>query len=200
VIYAAQEGQRVAATPQAIGACPLCAAALIPKCGEIVTWHWAHRGTVECDAWHEHETEWHRQWKARAPAESVEVVMGPHRADIVTPRAIIELQHSSISPAEIREREAFYGPRLIWLVDAIEAYREARLSVRPKKGYVTLRWKHPRTSLCTCRRPIWLDLGTKMLWLKRLYPEAPHGGWGYLCETGQFIARYVGRRPGEGAT
>ena len=42
--------------------------------------------------------------------------MGEHRADIRTPRGMIELQHSPIAPEEIREREALYG-RMIWLLD-----------------------------------------------------------------------------------
>ena len=106
--------ERIYAQPDRRGQCPGCHASLRPKCGEIKVWHWSHIHVADCDPWSEGESAWHLAWKARVPSACCEVTMGTHRADIVTAKHIIELQHSSISPAEIHEREAFYGPRLVW--------------------------------------------------------------------------------------
>jgi len=67
-------------------------------------------------------TEWHLGWQAAVPAERREVVMGAHRADIVTVSGgVIEIQHSAISPTVIAEREEFYGDRMAWIFDATQA-------------------------------------------------------------------------------
>ncbi|MBN8609165.1 MAG: hypothetical protein J0L92_01170 [Deltaproteobacteria bacterium] len=125
---AVQLGSRVEATPGGRAACPGCAEPVVAKCGELVTWHWAHAsGRTDCDPWWEPETPWHREWKSHAPLERQEVVRGSHRADVVLPDGyVIELQHSPISPEEIREREAFYG-RMAWLFDARDAWSARRL-------------------------------------------------------------------------
>lgn len=106
------------AWPGAKGTCPSCGAELVPKCGEITSWHWAHKAR-DCDSWGEPESEWHLAWKQRFPSDWQERVMGQHRADVLTPRGVIEFQRSGISPEEIRSREAFYG-RMVWVVDARE--------------------------------------------------------------------------------
>jgi hypothetical protein len=30
------------------------------RCGQIVTWHWAHLAREDCDPWAEPDTVWHR--------------------------------------------------------------------------------------------------------------------------------------------
>jgi len=56
--------------------------------------------------------------------------------------------------------------------------------------YRSFRWKHPRRSLLHCRRPVFLDLGDGcLLEPKKLHPNAPYGGWGYLCTVDAFLAR-----------
>ena len=98
--------------------CPVCKNEVISKCGEIITWHWAHKAN-DCDLWHENESDWHIGWKSRFPEECREVVIGKHRADVKTSKCVVELQSSSISSEEIREREIFYGD-MIWLINARE--------------------------------------------------------------------------------
>lgn len=113
-----QHGNKIEAAPNSSGFCPACRNELIPRCGQIKIHHWAHRGQRDCDHWYEPETEWHAEWKRQFGKENCEVVMPPHRADIVGKSGIvIELQHSPISPEEIRERETFYG-NMMWIVDA----------------------------------------------------------------------------------
>jgi hypothetical protein len=116
VRWAESQGNRVEATPNQKASCPCCGGEVLAKCGEVVTWHWAHKSR-DCDPWSEPESEWHREWKSLFPREMQEVVIGPHRADVLSPRGVIELQHSSISAAEIRKREQFYE-KMVWVIDA----------------------------------------------------------------------------------
>jgi competence CoiA-like predicted nuclease len=102
--------------------CPLCDEVLIGKCGEIYAWHWQHKKDRNCDPWKEHETEWHRKWKAEFPDDWQEVIVESegerHFADIKTPEGlVIEFQNSSISSSTIRLRENFYD-NMIWIVNA----------------------------------------------------------------------------------
>lgn len=96
---------------------------MIARCGEIITWHWAHSPRRRCDPWWENETEWHRKWKNYFPEQCQEVIHfdeetgEKHIADIKTDRGIvIELQHSSMKPDELRSREQFYES-MVWVVD-----------------------------------------------------------------------------------
>lgn len=182
MIYAATAtGERVPARPGIAGTCPACGAACIPKCGEITAWHWAHVACDDCDPWGEPETCWHALWQESVPRERQEVVIGNHRADVVTADGwVVELQHSYLSPAEIREREDFYGQRMVWLFDATQA----GISIRQRDRHVTFRWRHPRKTITACRRPLWLDLGgNRILGVRKIYPVAPCGGWGHIVHT-----------------
>ena len=107
---------RCLAEPRKHARCPSCNGDLVAKCGEYICWHWAHKAK-DCDHWSEPESVWHRNWKARFPSEWQERIIGAHRADVLTPRGIIEFQKSAIKPADIRERESFYG-RMAWVLDA----------------------------------------------------------------------------------
>jgi hypothetical protein len=135
------------------------------------------------------------------PPDSIEIPVGNHRADVKSPTGlVIEFQHSPLSADEIRERENHYG-NMLWVFDAVDAYNTERLDLRKRRSpveglgnlrdnYRTFRWKHPRRSLLHCARPVYLDLGTGgLLELKKLYPEAPYGGWGYLRTTDEFLQR-----------
>ena len=121
-----QSKERIKHTPKAIGFCPSCGSSLIPKCGQILCWHWSHK-TLDCDPWYEPESEWHRNWKSLFPDDWQEVTMGNHRADVKTPRGVVEFQASSISSTEVQEREEFYG-KMIWVVKADMFDLERRLS------------------------------------------------------------------------
>lgn len=98
------------------GTCPGCKKPVVAKVGEVVSAHWAHLSGQDCDTWYE-MTAWHKQWQEQVPIERREVVIGDHRADVVTPSGwVVEFQHSPIDPAEVAKREAHYGTG-IWVVD-----------------------------------------------------------------------------------
>ncbi|HVL37759.1 MAG TPA: competence protein CoiA family protein [Fimbriimonadaceae bacterium] len=155
MIFALDErGLRVEARRGLKAKCPICGAPVRAKCGEVRVWHWAHEQQIDCDPWGEHESEWHRGWKALAPLERVEVTMGPHRADIVaTDGAVIELQYSSISPQEIREREAHYG-RMVWLLNG-GAFR-GKFRVELLASGAQFDWAHARVSWRAARRGVFI--------------------------------------------
>ena len=200
LLAATTAGDRVRANPGGQAFCPSCMADLIPKCGEIKVWHWAHR-TDDCDPWSEPESQWHIDWKTRFGLQNCEVVMGPHRADVVARDGlVIELQHSHISPEEIAERQRFYR-RMIWVVDAGE-FREhvdlrlASIRTDPYRQqpttYRSFRWRWPRPTHARFTSPLFWDFGDgTMLNVRKIHPETPCGGWGYLWTKPQFVRRFA---------
>lgn len=116
--WADLDGERIEARPKTAATCPCCGGEVLSKCGRLVTWHWAHKAK-DCDPWSEPESEWHKGWKNRFPKEWQERVIGNHRADVLTPKGVIEFQNSQISGTEIAEREKFYG-KMVWLINAAD--------------------------------------------------------------------------------
>jgi hypothetical protein len=177
MLYAnSPDGGKITATPDAEGTCPLCGVNLVSKCGRINAWHWAHKDMANCDPWYEPETPWHFGWKQLVAPAFCEFRLPPHRADILGNGAtVIELQHSSISPEEIEEREQFYD-NMIWLFDATdEAWNRFQLTHEqsPDVGrFVSFRWLHRRRSVAFCKKPVFLDLGIRLLEVRKLYPKA----------------------------
>jgi len=210
MIYAKDtHGQRFEPSPAAKGVCPSCGEEVIAKCGQINRWHWSHRGDTDCDAWSEHETEWHLDWKDYFSKAEQEVVMGPHRADVRTKGGrVIELQHSPISVDEIREREWFYGTGMVWVVDASEFIQN--LDFRDKGDYSSFWWKWPRKTWSSACRPVYLDPGygqlgrysEELFRLRKMGNQAPCGGWGqWGCKwdfvrffSVEFVARERARK------
>lgn len=191
MVYAADEsGSRIAAMKGANGWCPSCRDQLVPKCGSIKVHHWAHR-SCDCDPWYEPETEWHLRWKSLAPRERVEVVMGPHRADVVSPSGIVvELQHSSISLEEAQEREQFYG-RMIWLFDAQPFADRLDWINRgsPARPHAVCLWKHRRPVHWVLTMPIFWDFGEAAIFAIRGTHNAG-GVDGQWIHRTEFINRF----------
>lgn len=194
--YAEIHGEQVEAAPGGSGTCPSCCGPVRAKCGPLVRWHWAHVAGPDCDPWAEPMTDWHLSWQQLAPPDRREVRIPPHRADLVTTSGwVVELQHSTISVQEIREREEFYG-RMLWIFDATDAWRDDRLIVRPRSDYVTFRWKHPRKTITACTAPVYLDLGrAHLIRVRKIYPGPPCGGWGVWVSrerVASVLAEHVG--------
>ena len=215
MIWAIRKGEKVKAQPGLNGFCNVCNEKLIPKCGLIKIWHWAHKMNKDCDNWYEPETDWHINWKNEFPKEQQEFVIGKHRADIKTNLKVIELQNSSISPEEINERENFYG-EMIWLINGDTLCRG--LELRKKKGDIlTFRWKHPQKSWWFAKKEIyidlnfiplkwmtkvkinnftekqkefWKDFADKIFHIKKIYPNIPCGGWGQIITKKEFLKKY----------
>jgi len=150
--------KRVRAFPSGRAFCPICKEELIAKCGEIKIWHWAHKSSKECDPWHKEETEWHIKWKENFPKEFQEVKIGKHRADIRTKKGlVIEFQSSSISPSEIKEREAFYK-NMVWVLNG----KTIAKNFFPFK--LRYKWRWFPKSFKTATRDIYIDKGDIFLY------------------------------------
>lgn len=190
--YATVNGSRASATPEGRGHCPLCQGEVIARCGAINVWHWAHASRADCDTWSEGESEWHRAWKDRFPRQWREFTMYPHRADVKAPRLVIELQASSISVDEIAAREAFYE-QMIWLINA----RNFKLNIRDCGWYVTFRWKFPRKTWWHSSKPLFFDLGDRLLQITNIHANIPCGGSGKFVSYESFVDSYSRPKNGE---
>ena len=151
------DANRNRAEPGLRSSCALCKGPLIAKCGQIVTWHWAHLA-ADCDPWSEPESEWHLAWKSyfEAAGGRIEVVMGAHRADVVMPSGlIVEMQNSYLNVEDIAEREAFYGAHMAWIY---HAGGQDRLHWGPRGFW----WKNGSKAMTTHRRPVYWDAGDEV--------------------------------------
>jgi competence protein CoiA len=165
MIYAILAGQKTAAHPNYRGApatCPTCLSQVICKCGPLKVWHWAHN-VADCDSWTEPETPWHKSWKERFPIDWREVTIGCHQADVKTPTLVFEFQHSSISVHDIAAREAHYE-NMVWVFDVLSAKKRIDFDTRDgssaRNGGAVFKWKHPKRTIFTCRKPVFLDNGS----------------------------------------
>ena len=125
MLYALVDGKLKGAEHGLAGVCPDCDMVMLPKCGELLAHHWAHKtleGT-DCREW-EKMSSWHKAWQdamqPHIPGETVEVpvVNGQKykRADIRTKSGlIIEIQSSNMSPGERRDREQHYD-NMVWII------------------------------------------------------------------------------------
>ena len=114
-------GKLIRATKNAVGYCRDCKTQLIPKCGMIVTHHWAHHPDTNCHCW-EPESKWHLDWKCtlKNPKGNIEVKVVTEekykRADMVTAGGmIIEFQKSPMSLEERLDREEHYRS-MLWVI------------------------------------------------------------------------------------
>lgn len=122
MLFATVDGEKVEANPNTRGICPVCESTVFSKCGEINVWHWSHRKEESCDSWYEPETEWHKNWKLAFGKINCEIVITKdekrHIADIFTnSNVVIELQNSPIQKPVIRNRENFYGEKMLWVIN-----------------------------------------------------------------------------------
>lgn len=184
--FALVNGLKTPASPMLSGHCPTCTSNVIPRCGAIKEWHWAHASDADCDPWSESETEWHYSWKNEFPKENQEVTVGCHRADVKLPTLVIELQNSPISTFEIEEREDFYQD-MVWLVNAepFHDHFDLRRAYSPTES--SFRWKWPRRSWQAAKKPIVLDLSHSLFLLKKIYWNSRVGGYGKIIPAKTFI-------------
>jgi competence protein CoiA len=190
MFFAEIDGVRSPATPGRRAICPICHNEVISKCGDIVSWHWSHVASEDCDSWSEGETKWHLEWKRIAEEilkGSTEVTIKRdgqhHRADIqASSRAVIELQHSAIATSEIEKRENFYG-EMWWLFDVTDAYFHGRIILRDKS--TRFWWKHGKKSLRAVSQKLFLDFGEEVFEVTKFQRRC--SGLGKLLSKADFI-------------
>lgn len=158
MLYADTRHGRIEAEPGLQGTCPQCGTPMVAKCGDIVSWHWAHTTTENCDPWSSGEGEWHRGWKRRlevrcgAKSETVLTRHGQtHRADSMMPNGlVIEYQANYLNLPDIEARERFYGS-MLWIYRCEYAWGRIHFG---RRGFW---WKHGPKSLTRHNRPIFLE-------------------------------------------
>ena len=220
MLYALDQNKsKIRAAPNIVARCPLCDEPLIPKCGAIKIWHFAHQPTTTCDPWYEPESPWHLGWKSLVKPEFSEVLIRSkgscHIADIKVGTRILEFQKSPLSYIDRLKREAFYGPSLIWVVHQ----NRSALNIKYKSdGYCTFRWKHPKEWIITLQMlfPFYLDFDDGQMLLVRGVRKYPYfgertvyfdnitdefqegyekhyrtGGWGQVISKDKFIEEYL---------
>ena len=177
------------------GTCPLCAETVISKCGNLVVHHWVHKAGSDCDPWSEPVGPWHIEWQNYVESDSVEVVIGPHRADIVgTNDCVIELQHSPIALDQIAARENFYR-NMAWVFDATERFE--MITVGRRVFFAFRRTKH----IATCSKPVFLDFGSVLVEVEEFTTAiAKMDGFGRTRSREWFANRFLVDRLREGAT
>jgi competence CoiA-like predicted nuclease len=171
--------------------CPHCKTEVISKCGDIYIHHWAHKEAGKCDPWREGETDWHRRWKAWFKKGQAEVTVVKNGVEHVADVAIdlgndevlyVEFQNSPISPAEIQERQDFYG-NIAWVFNIQECYPD-RFQITFQEEHSTFLWLHPRSILSANK--IFLDYkpDSQLLFhIKNSYDSQPLTGWGLVIES-----------------
>jgi len=184
--------KRETAKPGIKANCPLCGKELIPKCGFIKIWHFAHKVDNQCDNWYEPESDWHFFWKKEFPVENQEVIIEKfgekHIADIsLDDGLVIEFQNSFLSSDEILKREKFYG-NMFWVLNGNTLGKNFYFN--PKGDYFTFRWKHPPKSWWYAKKPIFIDLNNGFLFIiKKIYQNCPCRGWGKMLTKEEFIKK-----------
>jgi len=169
MIWGIKNDKRIKAKPKESSNCPICKGELIPKCGVVKSWHWAHKKLGECDTWSEGETEWHIKWKNEFPEELQEVIVENHRADIKLENdLVIEIQNSSISANDICDREMFYD-KMVWLLNGKSLGKG--FEIRDKNSYFTFIWKNPPVSWFYSNKEIYIDLKYKLEEIKEMYKD-----------------------------
>jgi len=182
MLAASQSGERFPASPGARAFCPTCNSEVIAKCGEVKVWHWAHQSLKDCDVWSEPESEWHYNWKVLAGIDNTEIVISNalgdvHRADIKVNGRVIELQHSTLSTREVRERENFYGT-MIWVIDgsSIGDFRLERWFSSKGKPYYKLD-KIKRSWVLEITKPVFFHFESLFFQYTNRWEDAGYGRW-----------------------
>lgn len=188
------DGIRTQPFPGGRGICPNCQSSVIAKCGRIKIHHWAHEAADDCDAWSEPMGPWHLSWQDIVSPEYIEVPIGPHRANILSDDDIvIELQHSSIQPEEIEQREAFYD-NMVWLFDA--THRFGLVPSGDRAFFSFGRTKH----IVACRKPVFLDFGEHVVQVDTLTDKlSQFSGFGRIRDRDWVANTYLHHRRKAGA-
>lgn len=185
--------------------CPVCGNQVIPRQGEVNSWHFAH--VTSCmDDWKYDMSEWHRGWQSRFPENVREIVVEHrgecHRADILMGGYVIEFQHSPISAGEFERRNKFYT-RADYRVELAEEAKAEDYSIlvisMPKIEQDTeFTPDRLQSVLQDNDRTEWVFSRLEEQWKQKYYAVAvspPEHGTGNLCPIsfGKYKGKYSAR-------
>jgi competence CoiA-like predicted nuclease len=224
MLYALLNGKKTEANPHQRAICPSCGKDVFAKCGEEKINHWSHHSHESCEIWYEPETHWHQKWKLIFGADHSEVVIEKdgirHIADVQTSTdVIIEFQEATIKSETILDREAFYGERMLWVVNGEGFKNNFKVyyypqkpshpnimighSVRQAYGYeprrsdfevnkdIRFEWNHARRAWMDAKRVVLLDFGDPYLFKIKEWSNSKYGG-GKFIPKASFVEKYGG--------
>lgn len=139
--------------------CPECRDAVIPKRGEIMRPHFAHRPGSVCVLAHTGESRWHLEWKwlLMHAGWEIEVAVGKHRADAVRMGQVVEIQARPLDRQTVAERGEEYGHGLVWIVKAINS---KSMKLNDSRGEI-VGFRNSLIWLSGCQRPVIVDHGPR---------------------------------------
>lgn len=212
------EGNRISASPGGMALCPLCDSVVYARLERTLRFSWKHRnsqgGYYDCDPWIEPDSPWLFHWFGKADESLHEIPMAPPAGD-GAPRLIdvrssgghlmefqdrfADVSNVAFVP-QLAEREAFFGPSLVWLFNASEW--EPRLTFQRSKGVYakyshTFTWAWPCKSLWPLRQPIYWHFpgaASRPGWLFRIGEWAmrkPFGGSGDFLSPKEFARQFL---------
>lgn len=211
MIWAIVDNEKVEASPNIKGICPACKGKVHSRCGDVYVDHWAHIPSEECDPWYEKESLWHYHWKMTFGKDNAERRIEKndkwHIADILTnENVVIELQNSPILKPVIKEREDFYGERMIWLINGTQ-FKEKfsikdvddlwipwmkRHNIPIKKGKEKFfKWSYARRSWVDVQKHVFIDFGDESLFMVKEGMGTSMGKGIYVSKAA-FIKKYGG--------
>ena len=177
--------ERITPLPGQRTFCPCCKSEVNAKCGKVNAWHWAHlpgallqRTCIPFSAWAAH-------WKSLVEPDECEIRDGDYIIDILDRfRRPILLRDTTPDVCEIHDYENRY-PNLVWLIDGRDFHDNCNF--RQQDYGHSFRWKWPRRSYFSARRPMFWDFGDWVFEVKKLHPNLPCGGWGRFLRPEAFI-------------
>lgn len=181
--YAIVNGQPTVAAPKAVGVCPGCHTEMVAKCGDIMTWHWAHRPGSDCAYGNDGESGWHMWWKWQFHHAGGRVEVSyrsehgrNHRADAVTVGGlVVEMQHDYLALVDIASREHTYG-RMAWIYDGGRFADRLDHGVTVD-GTIKFNWSGAAPSITKHQRPVLWHVGADV-WIVDSLTMRPDGrGW-----------------------
>lgn len=189
-----RNGAMIPAEPMAEAWCPECGDRLVAKCGAEVAWHFAHPSERPgCALWRGEQGEgrWHARWKAdlaRAGFALEQVVggrhSGVHRADAWLLGQAVEIQHGWLPDSEVADREEFWGPGLVWILDMHRLGKELVLDGHGSRRFLRIQGSAIRP-LVIRRRPVVMDTDHGLFltgaWLRKEVAR-PDGTWWVFYE------------------
>ena len=224
MLYALINGEKASASPDLKAKCPLCGKDVFAKCGEFKINHWSHYVKESCSIWYEPDSVWQGKWKHIFGKENSEVLISKDGkkgiADVLTPtNVVLQFRNSSITIKDIEHREAFYGERMLWVINGFDFrdgfstfyYPDERSATRVHVGRnsfqavddsehnweadndknIRFEWGTPRRVWIGASRPIFIDFGDAYLFSITEWAGQKFGGGKWFSKE-RFVEKYGG--------
>lgn len=196
MLYALVDDKRTTPQKDQDAVCPCCRKEVIARCGSLNIHHWAHTANSECPGAGP-ETDWHRFWKCRFPAENIEVEYRGRYANAAHCGKVYEFQCSPISVPDITAREHHFDGAVVWVIDGRnkKIMLEEKTSKRSGYKYFAFAWLWPWRSFWVATCPVYIDLGERRLLYVAGFNDGRNSGWGDIIPYEGLLSHRAYRHP-----